>query len=70
MEKERQVIFTIKKEKKKKPYLQKPDLERKELVECKKARRRKTQRTMAQEREREREREREKVKKKKKNEVA
>ena len=66
MEKERQVIFTIKKEKKKKPYLQKPDLERKELVECKKARRRKTQRTMAQERERERE----KVKKKKKNEVA
>ena len=66
MEKERQVIFTIKKEKKKKPYLRKPDLERKELVECKKARRRKTQRTMAQERERERE----KVKKKKKNEVA
>ena len=68
MEKERQVIFTIKKEKKKKPYLQKLDLERKELVECKKARRRKMQRTMAQERERERERE--KVKKKKKNEVA
>ena len=62
MEKERQVIFTIKKEKKKKLYLRKPDLERKELVECKKGSRRKTQRTMAQKRE--------KVKKKKKNEVA
>ena len=62
MEKERQVIFTIKKEKKKKPYLKKQNLERKELVECKKAWRRKTQRTMAQKRE--------KVKKKKKNEVA
>ena len=43
MEKERQVIFTIKKEKKKKHYLKKPNLERKKLVELKKARRGKTQ---------------------------
>ena len=43
MEKKRQVLFTIKKENKKKLYLRKPDLKRKDLVELKKARRRKMQ---------------------------
>ena len=43
MEKKRQVLFTIKKENKKKLYLRKPDLKRKDLVELKKSRRRKMQ---------------------------